>query len=107
MVKDVVCGMEVDHTDDRTLCREFSGKKYYFCSVECKLMFGRDPLLFIRQGNKSREPVVDVVCGMETDKENALFTLNYHGQWYYFCSQSCLQEFERNPQRYASEESRK
>jgi Cu+-exporting ATPase len=100
MVKDLVCGMEVDEKDERAVFLEFSGEKYYFCCIECKLIFSHDQLSFIKQSNRLQKKALDGVCGMELDGEHPPFKLQYHGRRYYFCSQSCLREFERNPQRY-------
>ena len=100
MVQDIVCGMEVDETDGDVLAKEFGGQKYYFCSVECKLLFGRDPFFYISQSIKSGETTKDVVCGMEMEKRNTFSSLKYHGRWYNFCSASCTREFQRNPRRY-------
>ncbi|UCG91266.1 MAG: YHS domain-containing protein [candidate division WOR-3 bacterium] len=38
----------------------------------------------------------DPICGMEIDPETARFTSDRAGKTYYFCSQSCLNKFERN-----------
>jgi len=100
MVQDIVCGMEVDETDGEALVKEFGGQKYYFCSVECKLLFGRDPLSYITQSLRTGETIKDIVCGMEMEKRKSFSSLKYHGRWYYFCSESCRREFQRNPQRY-------
>ncbi len=42
MLKDVVCGMQID---ERTAAgkSEHRGKTYYFCSNGCKERFDRDP----------------------------------------------------------------
>jgi YHS domain-containing protein len=42
MVKDVVCGMEVDPADAPAKM-EYAGALYYFCSEECKAAFSDDP----------------------------------------------------------------
>lgn len=44
--------------------------------------------------------VHDVVCGMDIDPAQAAGTSEYQGQTYYFCSQGCKREFDRNPERY-------
>ncbi len=44
----------------------------------------------------------DPVCGMEVDKNKAQEKANYQGKTYWFCSKQCRQEFEKNPQRYAT-----
>ena len=43
----------------------------------------------------------DVVCGREVDENTAQqsgLTVELHGRVYYFCSEQCLGEFERNPE---------
>jgi len=46
MVKDPVCGMDVD-PETAPGVSEYNGKKYYFCSLSCKLEFDRNPDKFI------------------------------------------------------------
>ncbi|MFQ5832533.1 MAG: YHS domain-containing protein [Candidatus Thorarchaeota archaeon] len=47
MVKDPVCGMEVDeHTAKFT--SEHMGKKYYFCKEMCKKRFDEDPMKYMK-----------------------------------------------------------
>ncbi len=47
----------------------------------------------------------DPVCGMEVDVENAPASTEYNGQTYYFCSEECKEDFERNPERYSGQTS--
>ncbi len=42
----------------------------------------------------------DVVCGMNVDEKSAI-KKDYKGKIYYFCSPSCVQAFEKNPQKFA------
>lgn len=52
MVKDPVCGMEVDEkSTDFSI--EYSGKKYFFCSKNCMLKFKTNPEKYIRELNQS------------------------------------------------------
>jgi Cu+-exporting ATPase len=44
----------------------------------------------------------DPVCGMQVDEHTAQQS-EYEGHTYYFCSATCKQEFDRNPQRYAEQ----
>jgi YHS domain-containing protein len=44
----------------------------------------------------------DPVCQMEVDERISEFKLNQNGEDYYFCSQECKDEFENNPEEYAS-----
>jgi YHS domain-containing protein len=42
MVKDPVCGMDVDENKAAGTA-EYNGKKYYFCSPACKTKFEKTP----------------------------------------------------------------
>lgn len=44
---------------------------------------------------------IDPVCGMEIEEAQAPATTEFEGRVYYFCSESCRDEFEANPQLYA------
>jgi YHS domain-containing protein len=44
----------------------------------------------------------DAVCKMEVDKGNAKFTSKYKGKGYYFCSLSCKEAFDEDPEKYLS-----
>jgi P-type Cu+ transporter len=41
-VKDPVCGMQIEQ-DDAVATVEHEGKKYYFCSDDCREAFQEDP----------------------------------------------------------------
>ncbi len=47
MVKDPVCGMEVD-PDEAAVSFEYEGKTYYFCAEACKKRFAEEPEKFIK-----------------------------------------------------------
>jgi len=42
----------------------------------------------------------DPVCGMKVDEKSATFHTNYEESDYYFCSEHCLDKFEKTPQPY-------
>jgi Cu+-exporting ATPase len=44
--------------------------------------------------------IKDPVCGMEIDPTTAFATREHMGQTFYFCSQSCADQFDRDPHRY-------
>jgi Cu+-exporting ATPase len=46
--------------------------------------------------------VVDPVCGMHIDSEEAAATEEYEGKTYYFCSKTCHDAFVANPSEYAA-----
>ena len=46
----------------------------------------------------SASAVVDPVCGMKVDPENAAGSFEYQGKTYYFCSTHCLHRFRENPE---------
>jgi YHS domain-containing protein len=41
-VKDPVCGMMIDDKD-AAATSEYNGKRYYFCSQDCKVEFDENP----------------------------------------------------------------
>ena len=43
---------------------------------------------------------MDVVCGMEVDEKSAPAKTDYEGKTYFFCSNSCKQDFLETPERY-------
>lgn len=45
-VKDPVCGRQVS-TDQAQYSTDVEGKKYYFCSEECKQKFEDDPRRYV------------------------------------------------------------
>ena len=44
--------------------------------------------------------IKDPVCGMEIDPAGAFASRQHMGQTFYFCSQSCVDSFDRDPHRY-------
>ncbi|MGH9345419.1 MAG: heavy metal translocating P-type ATPase [Terriglobia bacterium] len=109
MVRDPVCGMQVD---ERKASRsERDGETYYFCSTGCKRKFdqmtARQP-----EGRDSSEPApalpgstTDPVCGMAVSPARAAGSVTYNGQTYYFCGIGCLNKFEAQPEKYVRADS--
>jgi len=48
MVKDPVCGTEVDEAETKAKS-EYKGKKYSFCSEKCKIQFDKEPMKYIKK----------------------------------------------------------
>jgi len=44
--------------------------------------------------------VKDPVCKMKIKKSDAATTSEYEGKLYYFCSERCKEQFEKNPSKY-------
>ena len=42
--------------------------------------------------------MIDPVCGMDVTPEDAAASSEYHGKRYYFCNESCLEQFQANPE---------
>ncbi|MEM3637454.1 MAG: YHS domain-containing protein [Conexivisphaerales archaeon] len=42
----------------------------------------------------------DPVCKMKVDPAKTKLKAEYAGKMYYFCSESCKKQFEREPSRY-------
>ena len=47
MVKDPVCGMEID-PKTATGKSDYQGQTYYFCSAGCKKAFDQDPQKYVK-----------------------------------------------------------
>ena len=43
---------------------------------------------------------LDPVCGMEVNPSSAEAFSEYGGQTFYFCSETCREQFDRDPQKY-------
>lgn len=55
-------------------------------------------------GHQARTGSVrDPVCGMQVDPERPAGMRNINGQNYFLCSTNCLEKFDKEPERYASE----
>ena len=46
------------------------------------------------------EGVLDPVCGMTIDPADAAGHFDYKGRTYYFCAESCLEQFRENPEHF-------
>lgn len=46
----------------------------------------------------------DPVCGMNVNPQNAAAKSDRGGQTFYFCSTSCKQKFDQNPQQYSGQQ---
>lgn len=44
--------------------------------------------------------VIDPVCKMSIDENKTSLKSNNKGQIYYFCSPSCKQKFDKQPEKY-------
>ena len=47
---------------------------------------------------------IDPVCGMKIKAEEAPSTSVYKGKTYYFCSETCKDEFDQAPEDFVEEE---
>jgi len=46
---------------------------------------------------------IDPVCGMKVEEADAPATTAYKSTTYYFCSEDCKEEFDGDPESYASD----
>jgi YHS domain-containing protein len=59
-------------------------------------------IVLIRPGDKEEKNMAkDPVCGMDVEVQKAEARSQYAGQSYFFCSKSCKEKFDRNPEQYA------
>ena len=46
--------------------------------------------------------VVDPVCGMRIESDEAVGSIDHEGKTYFFCSQTCHDAFQADPSTYVS-----
>jgi P-type Cu+ transporter len=46
--------------------------------------------------------MIDPVCGMDIDEQEAVGLSEFEGEKFYFCSSSCKEKFDQNPHVYAA-----
>ncbi|HAM38619.1 MAG: hypothetical protein A2474_05645 [Elusimicrobia bacterium RIFOXYC2_FULL_34_12] len=56
---DPVCGMEITNIKDAIGPIEYMGKKYYFCEVEDKEKFEKNPMKYVK--SKKEEKVKSMI----------------------------------------------
>ena len=121
--KDPVCGMYVDEGKAKASGKtgSYSKKIYYFCSDDCKQKFEKNPGLYLKKtdGSKGLRDTKgmkntrasntatmvhnDPICNMDVDEKSARASgriSEYQGKTYYFCADSCKQQFDKEPERY-------
>ncbi len=112
-VMDPICGMEI--IPSQSIEYKYKGEKYYFCNPSCEAEFKRDPEKYLNFENidprlmhkqVEEETVIDPVCGMKGNPEDWI-EHEHDGQKYYFCNQSCVVEFKKNPEKYIKVEIKK
>jgi YHS domain-containing protein len=50
--------------------------------------------------SEEKSMATDPVCGMKVDDKNPQYRAQFAGKKYTFCSETCRQEFESNPDEY-------
>ena len=112
--QDPVCGMRVDEARARAAgtTAVYGGATHYFCSQKCKQLFEKETLRYVKDtaGGRAMTKVdgfstaIDPVCGMDVDKKEAVESgkvAEFAGKKHYFCAESCLESFKKNPALYA------
>jgi len=110
---DPVCGMAVDENQARAAKRlsDHQGKTYFFCNDGCKKEFDANPGQYL-SGAMAKSAAMpeaqpargkDPVCGMmviEAKARAAKRFIEYQGKTYFFCNDSCKEEFDAEPAKY-------
>ena len=85
LVRDPVCGMEVDPSR-AAVSLDHGGERYRFCCRRCGETFARAPDEHIE--------AVDPVCGMTVRRATAKHMAKIAGERHYFCSERCKERHE-------------
>ncbi len=125
LVRDPVCGMDVDPENARAKL-EHAGKTFYFCSPGCAQKFAQQPAEYAaalqaqEADTKSSLAVLsmaaqgkptlgilsgdgkekDPVCGMTVSPGKATGKFDHLGKTYYFCSTRCTERFASDPEKF-------
>jgi Cu+-exporting ATPase len=114
--------MKVDPAKARAQA-EHQGRTYYFCCPHCAQKFQAEPQRYL--GERPAEaatapapsrlvtlggaasapmpaPARDPVCGMSVNPATANYKIEHAGKTVYFCSPSCQQKFQADPEKYAA-----
>ncbi len=113
-VIDPICGMEI--IPSKSIEYKYTGKSYFFCNPSCETEFKRNPEKYknldnidpklMHKGTSEENFVIDSVCGMKGKPENWI-EHEHDGEKYYFCNESCLVEFKKDPHKYIKSENEK
>jgi P-type Cu+ transporter len=100
-VIDPVCGMAIS-PEDAVEHAEYEGQTYYFCNPSCLEKFKADPARYVGAKTESVSLNLhhDPVCRMDIAAEDAVGAREYRGRLHYFCSASCIEKFEADPEKY-------
>ncbi len=127
LVKDPVCGMDVDPATAEHKA-EYQGETYYFCCPHCRAKFVADPESFVGAETKAHAhghdqhghdhamhghaaaagtgKAKDPVCGMDVDPATAEHKAEYKGETYYFCCPHCRAKFVADPESFVGAEAK-
>jgi putative ABC transport system ATP-binding protein len=85
----------------RQIAKE-QGRSVIIVSHDQRIKDIADRVLWLEDGQFKtvRTMVIDPVCGMAFELDNAKTSVEWNGQTYYFCAQGCRAEFEQQPERY-------
>ncbi|HXX59034.1 MAG TPA: YHS domain-containing protein [Thermodesulfovibrionales bacterium] len=89
---------------------DYKGKSYYFCCEPCVDKFKKNPdryaeagELMVRQPMQSEigKTATCPVMGGKFEVTMSTPVIDYKGKSYYFCCDSCIEDFKKNPDKYA------
>jgi len=49
---------------------------------------------------------IDPVCNMKVDRKKAAATSEYRGETYYYCAKGCKEAFDKEPEKFLTNEPR-
>jgi YHS domain-containing protein len=88
---------------------DYKGKSYYFCCDHCIADFKKNPDKFSEGQLQPREPtaaevgklVTCQVMGTKFEVAKTTPVIDYKGKSYFFCCENCVQEFQKDPDKFA------
>jgi YHS domain-containing protein len=79
---------------------EYKGHKIYFCCPSCIEQFKAEPQKYLKKIPKAPEQNINKICPVMGGKTNKNIHTNYKGNTIYFCCPSCIEVFQKDPEKY-------
>ena len=97
----------MDNPINKDIFVEYQGKKVYFCCAGCDDVFLKDPEKYLhklpqfqKDDGTAESGTEQTVCPVMGGKINKDIFVEYEGRKVYFCCPGCIEEFQKNPEKY-------
>ncbi len=75
---------------------------FFACNLKWKKFLSEEWRIIMSNAVNRSTEAIDPICGMKVNRSNAPIAFDARKISYYFCSSACRDEFQKNPERYAT-----